>query len=521
MADGRLDEACEIAQSDEIRRHRQGQRLTGRLARALLRRGRENLDAGRFAPAMSDCNKAEKLAGGTSEVAQLRAAISEAVARDQQGHQQEAQRVAQAKRHADGGWLSVGERILAEAPAEDAGAEQVRQELRAARLATEDAVEKAEQALRQGDVEEAMEIAQAAGLGRSRNGSAGELVRRIRGRAVERMRADFEQGRVDRAGLLLTRFTALGRNGTQTAELSEALTRCRRAAEHVRAGRPSEALPLLRKIKAVYPSARWLDSAISDVKRAADAYDELDAGPLGLTTAETVPAHESADMHAGADGAFEGNGDRGTRMREHGMATTGDGSLPSQFILQMDGIGGFLVFRDARITAGPISSSGRPMLGLIADPSAPVITIERIEGDYFVRAKTPVEVNGRAVTETLLSDGDRIVLSPRCRLRFNLPNPASGTAVLTVSGTRLGRPDIKQVLLMDRDILVGPYANNHVRTDQVADPIALFAQNGRLLCRAKESIMVDGRSLDPSVGLAAEKRIEIGKLSMVVTGLGE
>ena len=73
---------------------------------------------------------------------------------------------------------------------------------------------------------------------------------------------------------------------------------------------------------------------------------------------------------------------------------------------------------------------------------------------------------------------------------------------------------------MDRDILVGPYANNHIRTDQVQDPIAFFAQNGRLLCKAKDRILVDGRNLDPSVGLAAEKRIEIGKLSMVVTRLG-
>jgi len=208
-------------------------------------------------------------------------------------------------------------------------------------------------------------------------------------------------------------------------------------------------------------------------------------------------------------------------MQEHAMPTTGDGSLPSKFVLQMDGIGSFLVFREARITVGPISSSARPMLGLIADPNAPVVVIERIEGDYFVRSQTPIEVNGQAVTETLLSDGDRIVLSARCRIRFGLPNSASSTAVLTISGTRLSRPDIRQVILMDRDILVGPYANDHIRTDQVRDPFALFAQNGRLLCRAKESILVDGRSLDPSVGLAADRRIEIGKLSMVVTRLGE
>ena len=195
--------------------------------------------------------------------------------------------------------------------------------------------------------------------------------------------------------------------------------------------------------------------------------------------------------------------------------------MPSRFVLQVDGVGSFIVFRDARVTVGPISSSARPMLALMADPNLPVIMIERMEGDYFVRSQTPVEVNGQAVTEKLLADGDRITLSPRCSVRFHLPNPASTTAVLTVSGARLSRPDIKQLILMDRDILIGPYANDHIRTEQLKEPVALFAQNGRLLCRAKESILVDGRGFDPNVGLAMDKRVEIGKVSLVVARLGE
>ena len=71
LADGRLDEAYEIAQADDVRRHHHGQRLIGRLARAIVQRGQENLAAGRFQPALSDCNKAEKLAGNLAEVSQF------------------------------------------------------------------------------------------------------------------------------------------------------------------------------------------------------------------------------------------------------------------------------------------------------------------------------------------------------------------------------------------------------------------------------------------------------------------
>jgi hypothetical protein len=527
LADGRLDEAYEIAQVEDIRRHHHGQRLIGRLARAMIQRGQENLAANRFQPALADCNKAEKLGGNLPEVAGLRAAVCNAITREQQERQQEALRLAQAKQHIQDGWLSVGGRILEEAPAGNGHVNLVRQELAAARLKAEDAVAKAQQALQQGDIEEAIQIAIAARIGQCKSGGAGELLRQIRGRAIERVRADVEQGRIDRAQSLLQRVAPLGKDGTEVTELTEALAWCRQAAQHVTAGKPGAALPLLRKVKAICPSARWLDSAISDIKRAAEAYEELDAGPLGLSTADAPRNTTGGNVKAA------GIGDGYSMFaQDHRQAALDDATrrnpqsegpetadMPSRFVLQVDGVGSFVVFRDARVTVGPISSSARPMLALMADPNLPAVVLERMEGDYFIRSQTPVAVNGQPVTEKLLADGDRITLSPRCHIRFHLPNPASTTAVLTVSGARLSRPDVKQLILMDRDILIGPYANNHIRTEQLKEPIALFAQNGRLLCRAKESILVDGRNFDPTVGLALDKRVEIGKLSMVAARL--
>lgn len=519
LADGRLDEAFEIAQANEVRSHRYGQRLIGRLAREIVRRGQEHLTAGRFQAALLDCNKAEKLGGTMSEVAQLRTAICEAMTKNQQDCHQQAARVAEARRQIDDGWLSVGGRILAEAPADDGRARMVRQELEAARIKTDDAVAKAESALNRGDLEEAMDIVRTTGLGRSRNGRVGELLGRIKSQTVERIRLDLEQGRIDRAAVFVQRVAPIGKDGAELAELVEALARCRQAAMYVAAGKPGDALPLLRKVKLVCPAAAWLDAAISEIKRAAEAYEELDAGPLGLTLGDAAPIMGPGNSEADAMAASASRYEPRVPMQERAMPSRENDPLPSRFVMQIDGVGGFLVFRDSRVTIGPISSPERPMLGLMADPNTPVAMIERVDDDYFVRCQTPIDVNGKSVGEAMLRDGDRITLSPRCVLRFHLPNPASTTALLTISGARLNRPDIRQVVLMDRDILVGPYTNNHIRTDQVKDPVALFAQNGRLLCRAKDSILVDGRGFDPSVGLAVGKPVEIGKLSMVVARL--
>ena len=75
LADGRLDEAYEIVKAEDVRRHRRGQKLVGKLARALAKRGQDNLVADRLQQALMDCNKAEKLAGNLQQIVQLRQAI--------------------------------------------------------------------------------------------------------------------------------------------------------------------------------------------------------------------------------------------------------------------------------------------------------------------------------------------------------------------------------------------------------------------------------------------------------------
>ena len=513
LADGRLDEAFEIAKADDVRHHRHGQKLIGRLTRALVQRGQTSLQAGQLQPALADCNKAEKLGGNLSEIAQLRAAVCDAILKQQDAHQQDAMRLAQAKQQIAGGWLSVGGKILEEASPDDAQAQIVQQQLQAARLQSEDALAKAEQALQQGDIEAAVDLIQAARLNQNRNGQVGDLLRRIRAEAAKQVRSRFEQGRIDRAASLLQRLSPLGQEDEEIADLRKAVTHCHQAAELVAEARPGEALPLLRRVKAICPSAGWLDKAMADVRKAAEAQEDLDSGPLGLSIADASHCRlQIADC--GLNSTPATNPQSETHNPKSGDAASS--VLPSEFIMQMDGIGSYLVFREARVTLGSISSSTRPTLGLMAEPDLPTIAIERIDSDYFVHADKPIEVNGEVVKEKLLADGDRLVLSPRCRVRFGLPNPASTTAVLTLSGARLSRPDIRQIILIGRDILAGPYTNNHIQTEHLEKTITFYVQNDRLLCRADGPVAVGDQPLQPGAGLALDAPIRIGPLSMVL-----
>jgi hypothetical protein len=170
-----------------------------------------------------------------------------------------------------------------------------------------------------------------------------------------------------------------------------------------------------------------------------------------------------------------------------------------KLILQVDGAGSYLIHRKASVTLGPISSSRIPDVGLIAEASAAPITIERVEDDYFLRTE-----NG-SPTNKLLSSGDRIALSARCRLVFSLPNAASTSAVLELASGRFPRGDLRKVILLDRDIIIGPGNGSHIRVDQLSEPVVLHMKNGGLWCKGTpivvdSPITVGGVSMCLSMG---------------------
>jgi len=519
IADNRLDEAFEIVQSENIRQHRRGQKLIGRLARAFARRGQENLETERIQLALLDCNKAEKLAGNTLEVAKLRSAICAEMEQRRLRDRHRSFKVTQAKQHIQDGWLSAGEQILDGTDDQDSQAGIVRQHAEVARLQIGQAVRKVEQALERNDLESAIEIALKAGIAGNQSHEIVELVSKLRSLAVQQIRENLDEGRMNLAQSFWQKVSPIADGCVEISELGRVLAQCRQAAEYIAAGQPREAVPLLCKVKLVCPSAKWVATLTDQTRQAADLLDELAASPIGLDITDDED-WKTEDRGQKTDGTSNIS-DRQPQAIRNDSSDVREGSLPSKFVLQMDGIGSFIVLRDGRVTVGPISSSEHPTVGLMADPNLPVASIERAEDDYFIRSASPVRVNDATTTNKLLANGDRIGLSPRCGMRFMIPNPASTTAMLNLSTARLGRADVRQIILMDRDILIGPNAGSHIHAEPLEETIALFVKNGRLLCKAKQTILVDEKPVSATSGLPIEKPIRIGRMSMVLSELKE
>jgi hypothetical protein len=257
---------------------------------------------------------------------------------------------------------------------------------------------------------------------------------------------------------------------------------------------PGPAEPLLARVKA---------TALEQIKRSMDEgrldqagrlLDKLKALAQGERPADPAPETASAAIPVGLK--------------------TGEG--PDQgLILQIDGVGSFLIFLSASVSVGPITSPKRPSLGLLADPNLPTVKICRCEDDYFVSGPKPAQ-EGQA-TGRLLVDGDRISLSDRCYLKFHMPNRASTTAVLTLVGVRLPRCDVQSILLADRDILIGPTKAHHIRAVLLDRTVVLLVREGRLWTMSQPTLLKQGPLADQASPLDLDRPVRVGPLSFVVT----
>jgi len=500
MSDGRLDEAFELARRPEVRGHRRGQELVGRLARLLVERGRSHLAGGHLLVAAQDCEKASQLDGNTADVAQLRSAISHAMAEQRRREHACQEVLATARRHAQMGQLSVGEQVLAAMPVGDDRAESIRRELGVRRASIQSVARKSKELLEAGDWEGAVEQIGTLEQGCRADPAVREVAARITSLVVGQATDAIEAGRLDLAASLMARHERLPGNWAEADQVRQALRQCRHALDCIEKADAAGAEQVLRAMARLWPKAHWIDSALVQAGQWRAAAEELRASPLRAGAGVTMQQKPN-----------------GAAVRPAPAPHNNGKSV--DFVMHVDGVGGFRVVGRPAITLGPISASRPVDVPLLADASLPVITISRSDDDYFLQARTPVLVNDQPATvgaPQLLSSGDRITLGPRCRIVFRRPSAASNTAVLDLCGTRLPRGDVRHVILMDRELIVGPGPSVHVRADDLSAPAVLQGREGRLVCRAADPVLIDGRAASGWAELSPGAHVTIGSLGLVV-----
>ncbi len=521
LASGRLDEAHELVCCDDVRSHRHGQGLATKLVKAYVKRGRVHLKEGRLAEAMSDCQKAGALGGHQTDVAVLRGDVVEQMSDKRLVADRRDLALQGARQHAREGFLSKGVAMLRGVHGESTRVDRAEQELDLHRAKADAAIERAGVALDREDWAAAGHHLTEAHRLRPFDKRVDELAGRLSGEAVRKIRDAMMRGRVDTAEALLRAVSPAVGDDLAIHEMREAVGQVALASQALQRGDARLAGRGLRKVKALLPGAGWVDEAIKQAQQIIDSRDALESGPIGLISdgyASQPPAPPAPPAQTPGRGQRTADARATTPIVYHqgvdGPVCGSQDVLPKQFLMQVDGAGSALVLCNAVVTVGPVSSPDRPDVGLIADPGVPVVTIQRTQDDYFLRSPRPVKVNGKTTNDRLLCDGDKIELSPRCRFKFRLPHAASTTAVIEMAGARLVRGDVKRVILLDRQIVVGAGLACHLRADSAEEPVILGLRDGRLMLQSKQAVKVGDGICNPRNGLPMDEVVNLGAVSL-------
>lgn len=508
LADGRLDEAFGLADRNDVRSHRRGQRLVGKLVRALVQRGGKHLAAGRLAEASTDCDKARRLGGLMPEVAELRTKAAEALLAQHRDERRQARVLAAAREEIDRGHLAAGGQLLAAVAQQESRAGVMLKDVEARRAAVQCAAAGAEAAVKRDDWEAAIrELARVRPADTASDATFAALAAKVGKQVRQRVQAALNEGDVHLADAMLNRLMLVDGQGVETQQLRQAVNQCRLAWDHLDRFQPRQAEEIVRRIATMLPGASWPATVAKQLRQAAELIDELRAGPLGLLAVAPQPAHAPPSAQFA----------RYDHAAPHAPHGAGGESLPSRFVLQVDGAGSFLIVTQAMVTVGPLSSPSAPDVGLMADAGTATATIERVEEDYFLRAAGPLVVNGRACASKLLVSGDELALSPRCRFTFRQPNVASTSAVLDLTGTRYPRADVRRVILLDRELVIGPGAGAHVRIDELTEKVVLHVKGGRLFVQTAQPVLAGAQPVAPKTAVAIGVHMKAGPVSFVVT----
>lgn len=321
---------------------------------------------------------------------------------------------------------------------------------------------------------------------------------------IKHCEAALAGGRLDEAAGLLRQADL--RAHRQGQALTNAVTAAlvRRGREHLDAGHTAAAYDDCRL-------AAELAGNTTDVAGLRKAVAEAMAGE-GRRTADA--RREVAPARAGVDQeTLRLAVDLARPERE----VAGPALSLARFLLHVDGAGSFLVLRGSSCRLGPANASRSPDVPLMTAADAPAVTLVRSDHAYLLTSNRPAAVNGHDTTHALLADGDRIGLGPRCRIQFRQPSPASVTAVLHVTGARLPWGSVRQVVLMGRELVIGPSGHAHVRTRDSATQVVLHGRDDqRLLCRSIEPLAIEGRLVPNDTEVSGNTHVTAGPLGFAI-----
>lgn len=183
--------------------------------------------------------------------------------------------------------------------------------------------------------------------------------------------------------------------------------------------------------------------------------------------------------------------------------------VPRRLILWIDGIGGYLMCLNDRVSLGQATPDQYVDIPLLADISRIHCHFIRDAEGYLLEAVRPTMVNQHRADKTLLRDGDRITAG-NCQLCFRQPAPVSATARLELSSSHRLPLALDGVLLMAEACVLGPSPQAHIVVPDLEHAVVVFRRKDGLGVRSTGKLAVDGETSAGKASLTTRSTVTAG-----------
>ena len=404
---GRLDDAFRILQTSEAAKHSRGQQLVDRLIELLLDRSQLHFESNNFQQARRDAERAQKLGGGQLQIAQAMQQVD-------------------AKDH------SIANRA----------SEQADQQL----------LDEVSTLVSESKYEAAVERYRAIRRSRPIAEQAKKLIEPAVKHLTDQVQADLVTGRLDRCEATLRTLSDAGLLGQTQRELKNQLQRCYNICAAVEQSDYTAAIRDLRLLAQVIPNADWVGQIVDSVQQCLENVERVKASPFGLLN---QPVGGPMKGQPFADAIGRAAEPAALRNRFDCQLKPSRSPLKSiRSILQVDQLGSLMIVEGDVCSIGG-ATSRRCDVSLQTDGVNDQVLVCRDGEDYFASSATAFFVNDILAQKHLLTDGDTIHVGSRGRLKFAQPVPASTTAILHITGSKLKRRDVRSIVLLADAIVFG------------------------------------------------------------------
>ena len=180
--------------------------------------------------------------------------------------------------------------------------------------------------------------------------------------------------------------------------------------------------------------------------------------------------------------------------RKENPADVSPATSSQNFVMWIDGVGGFLVCTGPSIWAGCYVDQPRVDIPIQGDLRRKHLRFDLHHDQFVVAPIGPVGLDGKSIQKpTVLQSGQQIELSGQIRWSFRQPHPLSSSARLDYVSTHRTVPWSDAILLMADTLIIGPHRDNHVYCPGWKNDLILFRRQGQLFVRSENNLIVDDR----------------------------